>query len=330
MNSKITVSKAPRVVLMLLMIIANAVICFNMSLCGDLIFYFGFLLIGIAASSWLSAFNGLTALIISEIIGAAISFILTPTAISVITSLSAIPFAFTMRYVIKGKLKRSSAIATSSALLTLSLCAFFSAYTVHISGKLSPESIISTFPGFFDELTEVICSSSYIEVAGELVQGITPEGAVIYLNTMIGIIPAVIFLILSIVGYLGAWILKKLINVTTGLTPSEDVWKLSTALPTTVIFILALVVTSLSSTVNPLSLAAMNLCILIFPVLFMTGLNSAFEPKIVNGYKFPRILRPAILFILLLNNFFYFSAACALFALYDSIKSVIPKRKSEE
>lgn len=330
MNNSQNVSKIPRIALMLLMIIANALISLNMSLCGDIIYYLGFLLIGIVISSWLSTFNGWIALAVSEILGVTASLLLAPTAFSVISSLSALPYAITLRYVIKGKLNRSSAIAISASLLTLSLCAYFSAYTFFSSGTLDPSSIISSFPSFFNELTEIICTSTHIKVAGEYVPSITPDGAIKYLNVIIGIIPALLFLIVSIVGYIGAWLFKKLINKVTGLTPAESVWRLTTAFPTSVFFILGLIVTSISSSVNPFSLAAINVCIILFPVLFMTGLNSAFEPKIVNGYKLPRILRPAILFLLILNNFFYFAAACALFALYDSIRGIFPKRKTDE
>lgn len=330
MNSVKSEGKKPLLILVAVLVILNAVMCINLTLTYDFVFFLGFMILGIAVSSLIATLGGLPALLISFAIGCLISLILLPFPLTAIKALSPLPFALTFKNVLKNKLGRSSAVAASSAVLTISFCVYFVLYTFSSQGTVTPNAIINTFPNFFRELTEIICTSTTIKVAGELVPSITPEGAVKYLVALIGIFPGIMFFIISIAGYIGAWLYKKTIKLVTGLTLTTQSWKLKAAFPTSVMFILALIVTSLSTSVSPISLASINICIIIFPALFMTGLNSAFEPKIVNGYKFPRLLRPAILFILLLFNVMYFSFACAFFALFDSIKSIIPKRKTEE
>ena len=67
--------------------------------------------------------------------------------------------------------------------------------------------------------------------------------------------------------------------------------------------------------------------ILDFPLLFMAGLSSAFEYRIINGIRLPRLLRPALLILALFLGTGLFIGACLMFGVYDSIKSALPKRK---
>jgi hypothetical protein len=143
----------------------------------------------------------------------------------------------------------------------------------------------------------------------------------------VGIIPGVLFALVSICGYIAALLYKKVIKLITGLSLSTQAWKLKIELPTAVLFILSFIVSLFTDSITAFSLAALNICIVLFPTLFMTGLASAFEPRIVNGYKLPRLLRPAFLLLLLFVNVIYFSFLCTFFALYDCIKGVIPKKK---
>lgn len=330
MNSAKYEGKKPLIILSAIMTVLNTIIILNLALADDFAFFLGFLIMGITIGSWISTINGFVVLSVASIVGIAISMLIVPSPITLIKVLAPIPFAVSLRSVLKSKIKRSTAIAISSSLFTITICTYFSFHAYITQGALSPKTIIDSFPLFFNELTELICESSQIKVAGELVQSITPEGAQKYLVAFVGIMPGIIFFLISIIGYIGAWLFKKSIKLTTGLYLSNPSWSLKIAFPTAIAFVIALFVAALSSSLSPLTLAALNICIIFFPTLFITGLNSAFEPKIVNGYKFPRLLRPAILLILILYNVYYFCFACAFFAIFDSIKSIIPKRKNEE
>ena len=322
--------KKPLTILLTVMLILNIIVSINLSLANDLLFFLLFAMVGIAVSSLILTLSNPLLVLSSFFIGALISVIIEPSALTVIRSLTPLPFAFAINEVLKSKLVRSVAISISSAIVTVSFCVYFAFYTYNLQGAVTPNAIIDSFPAFFDELTEIICSSTTITVAGETVPSISPEGAEKYLVALIGVIPGVMFFIFSIIGYLGAWLYKKGVKLTTGLNVAIQSWKLSVAFPTAVTFILALIVSSLSSSVSAFSLAAANICVVLYPTLFMAGLNSAFEPKIVGGYKFPRLLRPAVLIIVLLYDVTLFFLICAFYALFDSIKGVIKKRKSDK
>jgi hypothetical protein len=307
--------------------ILGAVIPLNLTLCGDTVLFMIFLAAGITASCWsFSVFKPAIA-VTSVILGTVVAMALQPSAFSLVCSLLSLPFGIAFSIVKKNKLSRGTAISIGAGAATLLLIAYFLLNTLVTQGSVTPSSILIAYEGFFDGIREAICSSATITVAGKTVALVTPSGADKYLHTIVALIPGVIYVTISMTAYFSAWLFKRLRKTFNYGNDHFKEWKLSPSPVTSVLFLTVMALSTVLNGADPLSYTVLNVALILSPILFMSGLNSAFESRIINGIRLPRLLRPALLIISLLIGTAAFVAVCLIFGVYDSVKTVLPKRK---
>ena len=98
---------------------------------------------------------------------------------------------------------------------------------------------------------------------------------------------------------------------------------------TAVFFLIALITVTILDSVSIVSLTAMNMFIIILPVIFLTGLFTSVSPIVSNGVARPRLLRPLTLIISVFNGVVPFALLCTVYGIFDSIKAAFSGRKNK-
>ena len=319
--------KASKNVFGAIMLVLNVIIPLNLVLCADTVLFVIFLTGGFIASCLSYSLVKAPAVIVSQVTGAVLVLLLIPSAFSLACSVLTVPVGIAFLFVKRNKISKGVAVSIGAAAASAVLIGYFLIRTYIAQGQITPTAIVSTYDGFFDIIRASICSSSKVEVAGVVVPLVSVEGADKYLYSMIGIAPGIIFTFLSFVGFFASWFVKKICNLFSCSDSEFKFWRLKPSPITAILFVVSLVLSSLLGGSDAVSFTAVNLTLMLFPLLFMAGLSSAFEYRIINGIRLPRLLRPALLILALFLGTGLFIGACLMFGVYDSIKSALPKRK---
>ncbi len=311
-------------------VILVAVLTVNLALIDDAMLFVIFFVITAASSAWLCTVKGPIITIASSIIGWAIVLLITKNAVYGLLSVSYLPFSVTLPLIPKKKLSRSVAIGIGSLLVTV-VASSVLIYIAYVRvGNVSLESIRNAFPYFFSKVSEILYDSFYVKVAGTKVSIIAESNVASYLNVIICLFPAALSALLTFVGFLSGWLYRKLAEITTVSDTDDDSWTVVPSLLTSMLFLIGLAITSIVDATNVFSLTALNFTVILFPLMLLSGLISAFTPIVTNGISRPRLLRPFLLIIAVMNGVVPFVSFCIFYGVYDSFKAVISKRKPNE
>ncbi len=310
-----------------IVVLLVAVFSVNLALVNDAMLFAGFYIIAAAACAWLSSAKKPIIALTASFLGWAVALMITKNAVYSLLSVSYLPFSLAVPFICKGKLTRSGAIGIGSACVTLGTIAAL-LYVVYIRiDTISLSAIGAAFPFFFKRVSDVLYESFFVSVAGSEVSLIAESNVVGYLNVIICLAPAVISAVMTVVGFVIAWLYKKLIEITATASVDRKAWALVPSPITAVFFLIALVVIMIFETVNLVSLTALNMFIIILPVILLSGLLTSLTPKITNGIPRPRILRPLTLIISVCSGVMPFASLCIFYGLLDSFRAAISKRK---
>ncbi len=311
-------------------IVLVAVLTVNLALVDDAMLFLIFLVITAAASAWLCTVRGPIIAIASSIFGWAVALLITKNAVSGLLSVSYLPFSMVLPLIPKKKLSRSVAIGIGTSVITVAATAVL-LYIAYVRvGEISLESIRNAFPYFFSKVSEILYESFHVKVAGTSVSIIAESNVASYLNVIICLFPAVLSAFLTFIGFLSGWLYRKLAEITTVTDADDNSWTVVPSLLTSILFLIGLAITAIVDATNVFSLTALNFTVILFPVILLSGLISAFTPIVANGVSRPRLLRPFILIIAVMNGVVPFVSICLFYGVYDSIKAVISKRKPKE
>lgn len=307
-----------------------AVFSVNLALVTDLMLFAVFYILVAAASAWLITCKGGFFALTASLIGWAAALLITKNAFYAFVSVSYLPFSLALPNISKNKLTRSGAIGVGSACVTVLSVASLLYVTYSRTDAISLSAIRTAFPFYFAQISEILYESFFVSVAGTKVSLIAESNVVGYLNVIICIIPAVISAVMSLIGYAIAWIYKKLTEITLTKKIDKKSWFLVPSPVTATFFLIALIAVMIFENANLISLAALNIFIIILPVILLTGLLTSFAPIATNGILRPRLLRPLTLIISVFNGVVPFASLCIFYGLYDSYKASAPKRKPKK
>lgn len=302
----------------------------NLSLCNDSMMFILFYVFAAAASAWLVSAKGALIALLSSLVGWCAAFLLTEDPLYAILSISYVPFSLSIPAISKGKISRSTAIGIGTACVTLGTVATLLAVTYLRIGSVSLTAIKYAFPSFFKQVSKLLYESFSVSIAGNSVALIAKSNVVEYLNLIICLLPAVLSAILTLVGYIIAWLYRKLAEGTSVADIGRKKWALMPSPVTAVFFLIALFAVTVFDNVNVVTLTAMNIFIIILPVIFLTGLFTSISPKVTNSIPRPRFLRPLSLVISVFNGVVPFTLLCTCYGIYDSIKEAISRRKPKQ
>lgn len=314
---------------LLAFIISLAVAAFslNLALITDPMIFLLFYVLAAVASSWLASAKGTVLALLSAFIGWGAAFMLTEDPFYAILSVSYVPFSIALPQIAKGKLSRSGAVGFGTACVTLGTVTALLSVTYFRIGSVSLSAIRAAFPYFFEQVSELLYESFYIDIAGSKVSIIAESNVVEYLNLIICLLPAAFSAVITLIGFVIAWLYKKFAEKTSVAEVDRQKWTLLPSPITALFFLLALITALIFDTVSIVSLTALNMLIIILPIIFLTGLLTSMSPKITNGIPRPRLLRPLTLIISVFNGVVPFTLLCTVYGIFDSIKSAFSRRK---
>ncbi len=316
-----------RNLLSVIVLLVITVFSVNLSLVTDPYLFVGFYIVAATAGAWLSSAKNPIMVICASLLGWAASLWITGNAVYALLSISYLPFSLAIPFVAKGKLTRTSAIGISSAFVTLAAASVLLYVTYFRVDTVSLSAVRAAFPYFFKTVSEMLFESFFVDVAGSKVSLIAESNVTGYLNVIICVFPAVLSAVLTILGFLIAWLYRKTTELTSASFIDDKHWAIVPSSITAVFFIIALVAVLIFDTVSLVSLTALNMFIIILPIILTTGLLTSLSPKVINGIPRPRLFRPLTLIISVFNGVVPFASLCIFYGLFDSIRASIPKRK---
>ncbi len=299
----------------------------NLALVTDPLIFAGFYVIAAAAAGWLVSAKSPLLALIASFIGWTAALLITKHAIYALLSVSYMPFSLSIPLIGKGKLTRSSAIGIGTACVIFGTVASLLYVTYIRVGAISLAAVRAAFPFFFRRISELLYESFFVSVAGSKVSLIAESNVVGYLNVIICLLPAVLSATITLVGFIVAWLHRKLVEVTAVTDVDGKAWALVPSPVTAVFFLIALVTVMIFETVNLVSLTALNMFIIIMPIILLTGLFTSLAPKVTNGIPRPRLFRPLTLIISVFNGVVPFASLCVFYGLYDTFRASLPERK---
>ncbi len=308
-------------------LIAVAVFSVNLSLVTDTVLFVLFYVLTATASAWLSSAKGTLLSLTASLVGWAVSLWISENAVCSLLSLSYLPFSLAIPYIGRGKLSRSVAIGIGSGTVTLGTVATLIYVTYVRIGTVSLSAIRNSFPFFFNRISEVLYESFFVDIAGSKIALIAESNVNSYLNVIICLIPAIISAVLSLIGFVIAWLHRKMVENTAVADFEEKAWNIVPSPLTAILFIVALITAQLFDDFGIVSLTALNVFIIFLPIILLTGLLTSLSPKITNGIPRPRLFRPLTLIISVFNGIVPFASLCIFYGLYDSFRASMPKRK---
>ncbi len=316
-----------RNLLSFIIVLVVAAFSVNLALVTDPWLFAGFYVVAATGAAWLVSAKSPLAALIASLIGWTVALLITKNALYAILSVSYLPFSLSIPFISRGKLTRSAAIGTGTACVTLGTVATLLYVTYVRVGTVSLSAVRAAFPFFFKQISELLYESFFVSVAGSKVSLIAESNVIGYLNVIICLLPAVISAVLTLVGFVIAWLYRKITEITAVADFDGKLWTLVPSPVTAVIFIIAMITVMVVENTNTVSLTALNMFIIILPIILLTGLFTSLSPKVTNGIPRPRLLRPLTLIISVFNGVLPFASLCVFYGLYDSIRASIPKRK---
>lgn len=313
--------------LSLIVVLLVAVFSVNLALADDAMLFAVFYIVTAAASAYLVKGKSHILALTASFLGWAAALMLTKSAMYALISVSYLPFSLTIPHVGKNKLTRSGAIGIGAACVTGGTVAVLLYVTYLRIETISLSAIRVAFPLFFKQISEILYDSFYVSVAGTEVSLIAESNVVGYLNVIICLIPAAISALMTLVGYIIAWLYKKLVEITATADIDESSWALVPSPITAIVFIIAIVTLMIFEKVDLISLTALNMFVILLPVILLTGLLTSLTPKVTNGIPRPRLLRPLTLIISVCNGVVPFASLCIFYGLFDSFRASLSKRK---
>ncbi len=301
----------------------------NLALVTDLMLFAGFFAVAATASAWLATAKSPILSLTAAFVGWAIAFALTENAVYSLLSISYLPLSLALDRVSRNKLSRSSAIAAASGIITLGTVITLIYLTYARVGTLSLSAIRAAFPFFFNQISELLYESFFVSVAGSKVSLIAESNAAGYLNVIICLIPAAFSALLTVVGFVIAFIHRKLCEITTVSSFDENVLSITPSIVTGIFFTVALIAVMIFEEVNLISLTAINMTLILLPFVLLAGLFTSFSPKETNGISHPRLFRPLTIIISLFNGIAPFLSLCIFYGLFDSFRASISQRKKK-
>ncbi len=319
-----------KTLLSLVFVLIVAVFSVNLALVTDLMLFAGFYILAASASAFLVSSNNPVLALASSFLGWTAALMITKSPLYAILSISYLPFSLAIPCIRNDKLSRSGAIAVGSAGVTLVTVAVFLCLTYARTGTVSLSAIKLSFPFFFEQVSEFLYESFFVNVAGSEVSLIAKSNVNGYLNVIICLIPAIISAVMTFVGFIIAFIFKKLVEITATKKIDGQAWMLVPSPVTAVFFIVALIAVTVFESVNTISLTALNFFIILLPVMLLTGLLTSLTPIVTNGIPRPRLLRPLTLIISVFNGIVPFASLCIFYGLFDTFRASASKRKPKK
>lgn len=281
-----------------------------------------FLIAVTTLASILSCTAGSALPIIAAIFGWAGASVMSGSALTASVTLISVPYSFTFSLLRKKKLNRADAVGVSAATVTAVsvLLLLLNAYVC--TGEISLNAINYTYSPHLLEVGYLLRSAFSVQILGEEIPLIANSNIYDYLKLYVALIPGIIALISSFLGFVTFWIARKFTDGILGRDSDNLSWKLLCSPVTIITFIAVCILYSLVEEGNIFCVAALNLILMLIPTVLITGFSSAFEPIVSNGIKRPRILRPFLLIISLLTSASYFYYCCITFASLDGLKTI--------
>ena len=281
------------------------------------------------ALAWLFSNDSFLNSVLASLSAWTITLILTKSAFTSIVVLIPFTIGLFIGLAHRKTIKIQEAVGYSTLSLTVITLLIIVALTVINTGRLDLVSITESFPYFFDGIKNTLYNSFTIKIADTEVQLITPIDVQKYLNVIIAVIPGIISALFSILAYIVAWLYSLFVSSINGAPRRRTSKHIIPSVITTVFFIFAALITGFTDSINIITLTCTNITIILLPLFLVSGIGSAFEVIEVNGFIRPRLLRPLVLLIAFMNSFMSFLIISATFAAYDSIKSSIKEKYSE-
>lgn len=283
-----------------------------------------------AASAWIFSSVGWVIGFLTVIPVATLSFFLVDGfAPYLLCSLLYLTIGIPFSLVSKKKLTRSVAIGISATAITTITLAMLLFQAYISQGSLSLGAIEACYSDFFTLLKDMLKKSFTISIAGQDVSFITDANIHQYVNIILGIIPGLFGFFAVLVGFLGGWFYKLLLNLTHSDLPDTAFWKLQPAPITGIFFTLSIIVSLFGDASPHLWLASLSVSFILLPEFCMAGVASVFEVRVVDGLPRPRLLRAILLFLGMLNGLFGFLMVSAGLGIIDSIRSAFPTKKND-
>ncbi len=283
-----------------------------------------------ATAAWLSSSVNLYVGLLSAVPVGAISYFLSGGSWNtVLFSLFYLVYGVTFTLVAKRRLTRASAIGLSSILLSLFTILFLLVPVYNKQGSVSVNAIQNVYADFFKALIDLLKKSFTLTVAGNEISYISDANIHTYLNLMIGMMPGMIALVWTLVGFVCGWCYRLLRRLSRQDPPEDPQWRLSPSPVTALFFGLAFFVSTISETVTHLWLAAITLLLALIPEFCMAGLSSVFEVRYVMGLPRPRIFRGLLLLLGMFNGIGGLVVVSAIFGVTDSLRSAFPKKTNQ-
>ena len=291
---------------------------------------FFFLAAGGGGAAWLCFRCGYIYGILSAVAGFFLNWYVQSSPLAALAAFSLVPVGITYALVSKRRLSRSQALGISAASVSALCLAAVIIPVWQKTGSFGLQQIKSTFPEFFEKLAEALSKSFTITVAGQKVPFITAESADAYVNLIIAVSPG--FAVAAIISlcFAAGWVYRLLLRLSGCEPPEPSDWKLLPVPITAAFYCISVLAAAVSGSDNIIWLAAFNIAAILTPWFFFAGAASVGEMRMVDGFRRPRILRSALLFFSVFLGLPAAIGLCCIFGVYDSIRTLFPKKKTEE
>lgn len=281
-------------------------------------------------AAWLCFKCGYVYGILSAIAGFFLNWYMQGSPVAAIAAFSLIPVGITYALVSKRRLSRSQALGISAASVSALCLAAVIIPVYQKTGSFGIAQIKAAYPGFFEKLTRALSESFTVTVAGQKVPFITADSADAYVNLIIAISPGIAVAAVIALCFAAGWVYRLLLRLSSCEPPEPSDWKLQPVPITAAFYCISVLTAAVSGSDNIIWLAAFNISAILTPWFFFSGIASVGEMRIVDGFRRPRILRPVLLFFSIFLGLPTVIGLCCIFGVYDSVKTLFPKKKADE
>lgn len=281
-------------------------------------------------AAWLCFKCGNVFGILSSVGGFLLNFYLHGSPMAALAAFSSIPVGITYALVSKRRLSRSQALGISAASISVLCIIALFASVIKVTDSFGLAQIKQAFPDFFEALTKALSESFTVTVAGQQVPFITAESADSYVNLIIAIFPGIATALIVSLCFAGGWVYRLLLRISGCEPPEPSDWKLHPVPITAAFYCISVLVATVAGSDNIVWIAAFNISAILTPWFFFSGIASVGETRMIDGFRRPRILRPLLLFFAIFLGIYAVMVLCCIFGVYDSIKPLFPKKKTDE
>ena len=296
---------------------------------GGSVSSFLFLAASGGGAAWLCLRCGYVFGILSAAAGFFLNWYLQSSALSALASFSLIPVGITYALVSKRRMSRSQAVGISAASVSALCLAAVIIPVNQATGSFGLAQIKAAFPEFFEKLSEALSKSFTVTVAGQKVPFFTADSADAYVNMIIAISPGLAAAGIISLCFAAGWVYRLLLRLSSSELPEPSDWKLQPVPITAAFYCISMLAAAVSGSDNIIWLAAFNLSAILTPWFFFAGIASVGEARMVDGFRRPRILRQVMLFFSIFLGIPAVIGLCCIFGVYDSVKTLFPKKKTD-